>query len=56
MILFSTLITLASAESVISADQAEINRLREELNRYQESGALQHSEKVYKQMLALDSK
>ena len=43
-------------ESQISADEAEINRLREEMNRFQESGALQYSERVYKQMLEIDTK
>ena len=45
-----------SLESEISADEAEIHRLREEMNKFQESGALQYSERVYKQMLDLDVK
>ena len=36
-----------SVESNISADEAEIYRLREEMNKFQESGALQYSERVY---------
>ena len=39
-----------------SADEAEISRLREQMNRYQESGALEYSEKIYKQMLEIDTR
>ena len=39
-----------------SVDEAEISRLREQMNRYQESGALEYSEKVYQQMLEIDTR
>ena len=40
----------------LSADEAEVLRLREQMNRYQESGALEYSEKIYQQMLELDTR
>ena len=53
------IVTLAFADSAevvqMSADEAEIKRLRQEMNRFQESGSLQYSEKLYVQMLEIDS-
>lgn len=46
----------AAVESKMTAEEAEIFRLREEMSRFQESGALQYSERVYKQMLEIDTK
>jgi len=40
----------------LSVDEAEILRLREQMNRYQESGALEYSEKIYQQMLEIDTR
>lgn len=55
MWLVSTVIAAPMEKSAL-ADKAEIQRLRERMNRYQESGALEYSEKVYKQMLEIDTK
>ena len=49
-------IIVSTVEPKKSVEEAEIFRLREEMNRFQESGALQYSERVYKQMLDVDSK
>ena len=53
------LMTVAFGDSIdtpqMSADEAEIKRLRQEMNRFQESGSLQYSEKLYLQMLKIDS-
>ncbi len=55
MWLISTVLA-APVENSESADKAEVQRLRERMNRYQESGALEYSEKVYRQMLEIDPK
>lgn len=44
----------AGSSKRMSADQAEITRLREKMNQYQQSGALEYSEKMYLQMVELD--